>query len=122
MRGFSRMIVPAVFGPKEQREHVVAAGRRIATRGFEIIDAGLSGKTYVADRYSYADAALFYVERWAEQFSMPMPANCRQHYETMKKRARLSACSPPINRIDACHRASVIETGTWRTQSHVKMG
>jgi len=87
MRGFSRMIVPAVFGPKEQREHVVAAGRRIATRGFEIIDAGLSGKTYVADRYSYADAALFYVERWAEQFSMPMPANCRLHYETMKKRA-----------------------------------
>jgi glutathione S-transferase len=86
MRGFSRVIVPAVFGPEEQREEIVGAGRRIVTRGFEIIDAGLSGKTYVADRYSYADAALFYVERWAEQFSLPLPANCERHYEAMKKR------------------------------------
>ncbi|UQR63109.1 glutathione S-transferase family protein [Bradyrhizobium sp. C-145] len=90
MRGFSRMIVPMVYGPAAQREDIVAAGRRIVTRGFEIIDAGLSGKSYVADRYSYADAALFYVERWAEQFSMPMPANCKRHYEAMKKRAAVA--------------------------------
>jgi glutathione S-transferase len=87
MRGFSRMIVPAVFGPAAQHEDIIAVGRRIATTGFEIIDAGLSGKTYVAGRYSYADAALFYVERWAERLSMPLPANCQRHYDTMKQRA-----------------------------------
>jgi glutathione S-transferase len=86
MRGFSRMIVPMVFGPEAQRAEIVAAGRRLAARGFEIIDAGLSSKTYVADRYSYADPALFYVERWAEQFSIPLPPNCKRHYEAMKKR------------------------------------
>src|SRR6476469_4111420 len=32
MRGFSRMIVPAAFGPAEQREDIVAAGRRIAAK------------------------------------------------------------------------------------------
>jgi glutathione S-transferase len=87
MRGFSRMIVPMVFGPEAQREDIIAAGRRIATRGLEIIDAGLSGKTYAVDRYGYADAALFYVECWAERLSMPLPANCKRHYETMKERA-----------------------------------
>jgi glutathione S-transferase len=86
MRGFSRMIVPMVFGPEAQRAEIVAAGRGLAARGFEIIDAGLSSKTYVADRYSYADPALFYVERWAEQFSIPLPPNCKRHYEAMKKR------------------------------------
>ena len=87
MRGFSRMIVPAAFGPAERHEDIAAAGRRIATKGLEIIDVGLSGKTYAVDRYSYADAALFYVERWAEQLSMPLPANFNRHYEAMKKRA-----------------------------------
>jgi glutathione S-transferase len=87
MRGFSRMIVPMVFGPEEHRADIVAVGRQIVTKGFEIIDASLSGKAHVVDRFSYADAALFYVERWAEQLSISLPANCKRHYETMKKRA-----------------------------------
>lgn len=86
MRGFSRMIVPVAFGPEAQHEHIVAAGRGIATKGFEIIDAGLAGKVYAVDRYSYADAALFYIERWAERFSMSLPPNCKRHYETMMER------------------------------------
>ena len=80
------MIVPMVFGPEAQRAEIVAAGRSLAVRGFEIIDAGLSSKTYVVGNYSYADPALFYVERWAEQFSIPLPPNCKRHYETMKMR------------------------------------
>ena len=86
MRGFSRMIVPMVFGPEEQRADIVAVGRQIVTKGFEIIDTGLSGKAHVVDRFSYADAALFYFERWAEQLSISLPANCKRHYESMKKR------------------------------------
>jgi glutathione S-transferase len=98
MRGFSRMIVPTVFGPEAQRADIVAAGRGIAARGLEIIDAGLSSWTYVADRYSYADPALFYVERWAEQFSMPLPPKCKRHYETMKTR-------PAVGRVVAADRS-----------------
>lgn len=97
MRGFSRMIVPMVFGPDAERAAIVAAGRGIAAKGFEIIDAGLSGKIHVADRYSYADPALFYIERWAEQFLMPLPPNCKRHYETMMKR-------PAVERVLAADR------------------
>ena len=86
MRAFSRMIVPVAFGPEAQRADIVAAGRAMATKGFDIIDASLAGKVHVVDRYSYADAALFYVERWAERFSMPLPPNCKRHYETMMER------------------------------------
>jgi len=86
MRGFSRLIVPMAFGPKAQHEDIVAAGRGFVTKGFEIIDAGLSGKVYVAGRYSYADSALFYVERWAERLSIRLPSNCGRHYETMMER------------------------------------
>ena len=56
------------------------------TKGFEIIDANLVDKDYAAGRYSYADAALFYVERWAERFAIRLPPNCRRHHETMMKR------------------------------------
>jgi glutathione S-transferase len=87
MRGFSRMIVPIVFGPEAQREDIVAAGRAIVTKGFEIIDAGLASKAYVAGAYSYADSALFYVERWADRFSVSLPPSCKRHYETMMERA-----------------------------------
>jgi glutathione S-transferase len=86
MRGFSRMIVPIAFGPEAQHADIVATGRGMVSKGFAIIDAGLAGKAYVAGRYSYADAALFYVERWAERFSMPLPPNCKGHYETMMER------------------------------------
>ena len=86
MRGFSRMIVPIAFGPEAQHADIVATGRGMVSKGFAVIDAGLAGKAYAAGRYSYADAALFYVERWAERFSMPLPPNCKGHYETMMER------------------------------------
>ena len=86
MRGFSRMIVPMAFGPEAHHAEVVATGRGMAAKGFEVIDAGLAGKAYVVGRYSYADSALFYVERWAERFSIPLPPNCKRHYTTMMER------------------------------------
>jgi len=87
MRGFSRMIVPMAFGPEAHHAEVVATGRGMAAKGFEVIDAGLAGNAYVVDRYSYADSALFYVERWAERFSIRLPPNCKRHYTTMMERS-----------------------------------
>jgi glutathione S-transferase len=86
MRGFSRMIVPVAFGPEPQHADIVATGREMVIKGFSIINAGLADKVYAADRYSYADSALFYVERWADRFSVPLPPNCRRHYEAMMQR------------------------------------
>jgi glutathione S-transferase len=86
MRGFSRIIVPSAFGPEAQYAEIAATGRGMVTKGFAIIDTRLTGKAYVAGRYSYADSALFYVERWADQFSVRLPPNCKRHYETMMER------------------------------------
>lgn len=86
MRGFSRMIVPVAFGPEAQHAEIVATGREMVIKGFSIINAGLADRVYAADRYSYADSALFYVERWADRFSVPLPPNCRRHYEAMMQR------------------------------------
>jgi glutathione S-transferase len=86
MRGFSRMIAPVAFGPEAQHADIVATGREMVIKGFSIINAGLADKVYAADRYSYADPALFYVERWADRFSVPLPPNCKRHYEGMMQR------------------------------------
>jgi glutathione S-transferase len=87
MRGFSRLFVPAAFSNLEaQYLDVVATGRKIAEKGLEIIDAGLADRTYVTGSYSFADAALFYVECWSEHFSVPLPPNCMRHYATMLQR------------------------------------
>jgi glutathione S-transferase len=86
MRGFSRMIVPFTFGPEPNHADIVATGRGMVTRGFELIDAGLAGKTYVVGDFSIADAALFYIERWADRLSVPLPPNVKRHYEAMMER------------------------------------
>jgi glutathione S-transferase len=86
MRGFSRMIVPVAFGSEAQHADIVATGREMVIKGFSIINAGLADRVYAADRYSYADPALFYVERWADRFSVPLPPNCKRHYEAMMQR------------------------------------
>ncbi|WP_426436652.1 glutathione S-transferase family protein [Bradyrhizobium genosp. P] len=99
MRGFSRMIVPKAFGPVAQHANIVATGREMVTKGFAVIDAGLVGKTYIAGCYSYADPALFYLERWAERFSVPLPPNCKRHYETMLQR-------PAVKRVLAADQSS----------------
>ena len=50
------------------------------------IDTELAGKDYVAGGFSVADAALFYVEFWADKTGMTLPRNCQAHYALMKTR------------------------------------
>lgn len=88
MRGFSRIFVPANFSTSDRdHEAVQIAGRGIVAKGFEVIAKALGGRPFVADSYSYADAALFYVEHWArvrEPITLPQP--CVDHYQRMLQR------------------------------------
>jgi len=87
MLGFSRLFFPAAFGSsEEQYPDILIAGGKIAAKGFEVIEAGLVGRTYVTGRHSFADAALFYVEHWAQRVSLPLLGNCARHYATMLER------------------------------------
>ena len=40
----------------------------------------------VGETFSIADAALFYVEFWADHLGLPLPAHCRTHFERLRTR------------------------------------
>ncbi len=88
MQGFTRMFRPERFSPNPaDQDAVKAQGREIFARGFDLMDRTLAGKDYVVGSYSIADAALFYVEFWANgRTDVPLPAGCEAHYERMKAR------------------------------------
>ena len=50
----------------------------------------MNDKDYIADDFSIADAALFYVEFWADKINLGMPDNCLLHYRNMLKRPAVS--------------------------------
>jgi len=86
-QGFARIFTTERFSPSSSdHESVKAQGRQIIDQGFAIINRELEGRDYVADQFSIADAALFYVEFWADRTGIPLPANCAAHYRLMLTR------------------------------------
>ena len=87
MQGFARIFTTSAFTADEAAfDAVKARGREIAVKGLGLMDAVLEGKDYVAGAFSIADAALFYVEFWADKTSIDLPANCLAHYRRMRAR------------------------------------
>ena len=87
MQGFARIFNTASFTPNEaDHEAVKTCGKEIVENGFKIINNILNGKDYIANEFSIADAALFYVEFWADKINLGMPENCVSHYSRMLKR------------------------------------
>lgn len=86
-QGYTRIFTTANFTPNEaDREAVKAHGREIVERGFTIVNEALAGEDYVAGDFSIADAALFYVELWADKIGIGLPEHCRAHYQRMLAR------------------------------------
>ena len=87
MQGFARIFNTKEFTPNEQDYEIVRSrGREIVEKGFDVIDSILEGKEYIAGVFTISDAALFYVEFWADKINLTMPQNCRLHYQRMLKR------------------------------------
>lgn len=86
-QGFARIFVTGEFARTESdSEWVINKGHDIVHQGFAILNDLLMDKRYVAGKFSIADAALFYVEFWADKLDIELPANCRAHYQTMLTR------------------------------------
>jgi len=86
-QGFARLFTTDSFTPNAaDHEAVQARGREIVEQGFAIMNAALAGRDYVAGRFSIADAALFYVEFWADKLGIELPEHCRAHYQRMRAR------------------------------------
>lgn len=86
-QGFARIFTTERFSPSSaDHESVKAQGRQIIDQGFAIINRQLAGRQYAVDHFSIADAALFYVEFWADRIGVPLPENCQAHYRLMLTR------------------------------------
>jgi glutathione S-transferase len=87
MQGFARIFNTSAFTPnKNDYEAVIKQGQEIVENGFVIVNTILDGKDYIAGEFSIADAALFYVEFWADKQNISLPLNCLAHYRRMLKR------------------------------------
>ena len=85
--GFRRVFTPERYaGLQPEIETIKAEGREIVASALIAVDTVLAGKRYVAGDFSIADAALFYVEFWADKTGITLPRNCHAHYERMKTR------------------------------------
>lgn len=69
-----------------EHEAIQARGRDIVSKGLSLMDAQLAGKEYAVGDFSIADAALFYVEFWADKIKLALPPNCLAHYQRMLQR------------------------------------
>lgn len=86
-QGYTRIFTTSNYSANEA-EHVAiqARGREIVTQGFAVMNEVLAGKDYVVGSFSIADAALFYVEFWADKINLELPPNCQAHYQRMLQR------------------------------------
>lgn len=86
-QGFARLFTTDSFTPNAaDHDAVKARGREIVEQGIAIMNDALAGQDYVAGRFSIADAALFYVEFWADKLGIELPEHCGAHYQRMRSR------------------------------------
>jgi glutathione S-transferase len=86
-QGFTRIFVTERYAlDPAERGVVEAEGRALVTRGFAKLEPTLAATPYVVGTFSIADAALFYVEFWADRIALPLPTHVQAHYERMLAR------------------------------------
>lgn len=94
-QAFGRVLMPERFEPQDSvhqtlglgQRSVKAQGRQMIEEAFAIVDAQLGGREWAAgDRFGIADAALFYVERWAAEAKVSLPANVAAHFDRVRSR------------------------------------
>lgn len=86
-QGYTRIFTTANYSANEAEHAAIQAhGREIVGKGFEVMNDVLAGKDYVVGNFSIADAALFYVEFWADKIKLDLPPNCLAHYQRMLQR------------------------------------
>jgi len=91
-QGYARLFAPDRFGLHDPRDADYAAavqqakdrGREIVSEGFALLDQTLADRDFaVGGHFTTADAALFYVERWAPKQDIELPSNIARHYDRM---------------------------------------
>lgn len=86
-QGYTRIFTTSNYSANEtEHASIQARGREIVEQGFAVMNEVLASKDYVVGNFSIADAALFYVEFWADKIKVTLPPNCQSHYQRMLQR------------------------------------
>lgn len=87
MQAFTRIFTPDQYVSESREvERCKAQGENLVRKGFAIVERWLQGREFVVERFSIADAALFYVEFWAMHIGLGLPEHCEAHYRRMLER------------------------------------
>ncbi|MGY6274349.1 glutathione S-transferase family protein [Methylomonas sp. MgM2] len=88
-QGYARIFTTDKFTPNPaDYDAVKARGQEIVRESFEVLNKQLPAQGYALGAFGIADAALFYVEFWADKSGIVLPENCLAHYRLM--------CSRPV--------------------------
>ncbi len=86
-QGFIRIFVPEKFTANPADfDATKQQGQQTVQQALAIVNAQLPASGYAFGNFSIADAALFYVEFWADKAGIELPDHCRQHYRLMLSR------------------------------------
>ena len=86
-QGYTRIFTTFNYTASEAEYAAIQErGREIVVTGFALMNELLAGKDYVVGSFSIADAALFYVEFWADKIKLELPPHCLAHYRRMLQR------------------------------------
>lgn len=91
LQGFTRIFTTERYMQREEDRAVVEAqGKLIVSQGFNVVAKRLAASAtgYAVGDFSIADAALFYVEFWADRTGLKLPDACRKHFQLI--------CSRPV--------------------------
>ncbi len=85
--GFTRVFTSGRYAADPAGQKAVEGeGISIVKSAFARVESQLSGPGYALGSFSIADAALFYVEFWAERVGVELPPACARHYQAMLQR------------------------------------
>ena len=83
-QGFARIFAPDSFAINGVEEKAIQSkGQEIVDTGFRLLNDDLKQTDSRENSFTIADAALFYVEFWADKLSIELPENLAKHYENL---------------------------------------
>ncbi len=86
-QGFTRIFTTEKYSTNPaDYDAVKAQGHEIVNNAFLIVNDFLVRRDYLVNHFTIADAALFYVEFWANRIEIALPENCQAHYQRLLKR------------------------------------
>ncbi|SIS78766.1 glutathione S-transferase family protein [Insolitispirillum peregrinum] len=91
-QGFTRLFVPERYLIRDEDLPVIEGqGKAIVAQGLTLMGKRLQGSDggYLFGQFCVADAALFYLEFWADRLHLPMPPACRDHFALMLTRPKV---------------------------------